>query len=124
MNFISSSSISSQDFPGFLRSIFVDCFWRTFFAANKRMHISEYACKTCPKELGILLKCRKIFEKFLVACNCSKSTGLPQFFTKVSDNCILRNQLPNKNQKVPIMLTFMNSKLTKMAGKDKQNHIF
>ena len=76
--------------PGTLRSIFVDCFWRTFFfAAHKKMHISEYVCKTCLKELGILLKCREIFEKFLAACNCSKNTGFPQFFTKVSDNCIL-----------------------------------
>ena len=123
MNFITSLSISSQDFPGTLSSIFADCFWRTFFlCSTQKMRISEYVCKTCLKELGILLKCREIFEKFLGACNCSKNTGLPQFFTKVSDNCILRTK--NKNQKVAIMLTFLNSKLTKIAGKDKQNHIF
>ena len=60
-----------------------------FFVAHRKMHISEYVCKTCLKELGILLKCREIFEKFLAACNCSKNTGFPQFFTKVSDNCVL-----------------------------------
>ena len=47
------------------------------------MHISEYGCKTCLKNLGILLKCRETFEKFLAACNSSKNTGLPQFFSKV-----------------------------------------
>ena len=41
-------------------------------------------------ELGILLKCRETFEKCLAACNSSKNAGLPQFFSKVSDNCILR----------------------------------
>ena len=54
----------------------------SFFAAHKKMHISEYVCKTCLKELGILLKCRETFEKFLAACNSSKNTGLPQFFFK------------------------------------------
>ena len=111
MNFITSLSISSQDFPGTLSSIFADCFWRTFFfCSTQKMRISEYVCKTCLKEFGILLKCREIFEKFLAVCNCSKNTGLPQFFTKVSDNCILR--------------TTISYQLTKIAGKDKQNHIF
>ena len=82
MNFITSSSISSQDFPGTLRSIFAKCFWWTFFCSTQKMHISEYLCKTCLKELGILLKCRETFEKFLSACNYSKNTGLPQFFFK------------------------------------------
>ena len=80
MNFITSSSISSQDFPGTLKSIFADCFWRTFFVAHKKLHISEYVCKTCLKELGILLKCRETFEKFLAVSNSSKNTGLPHFF--------------------------------------------
>ena len=79
MNFITSSSISSQDFSGALRTIFADCFWKTFFQ-HKKMHISEYVCKACLKELGILLKCRETFEKFVAACNCSKNTGLPKYF--------------------------------------------
>ena len=77
MNFILLPSISSQDFLGTFRSIFGDCFWRTCFVAQK-MHISEYVCKTCLKELGTLLKCRETFEKFLAACNSSKNTGLPK----------------------------------------------
>ena len=81
MNFITSSSISSQDFLGTLRSIFAN--WRTFFCSTQKMHISEYVCKTCLKELGILLKYRETFETFLVTCNSSKNTGLPQFFSKV-----------------------------------------
>ena len=81
MNFITSSSISSQDFLGTLRSIFVNYFWRTFFVAHKKkMHISETVCKICLKELGILLTCRENFQKFLAACNSSKNTGLPQIF--------------------------------------------
>ena len=51
-----------------------------FFLAHKKMHVSEYVCKTCLKELGILLKGRETFEKFLAACNSSNNTGLPQFF--------------------------------------------
>ena len=77
MNFIKSSSISSQDFPVTLRSIFPG---KLFFAAHKEMHISEHVRKTCHKELGILLKCRETFEKFLAACNSSKNTGLLQIF--------------------------------------------
>ena len=50
------------------------------FAAHKKMHISEYVCKTCLKESGILLKWRETFEKFLAACISSKNTGVPQFF--------------------------------------------
>ena len=51
-----------------------------FFVAHKKFHVSECVCKICHKELGILLKCRKIFEKFLAACRSCKNTGLPQFF--------------------------------------------
>ena len=36
MNFITSSSISPQDFPGTLGSIFADYFWRTFFLAHQK----------------------------------------------------------------------------------------
>ena len=31
------------------------------------------------KELGILLKCREAFEKFIAACNSSETTGLSSF---------------------------------------------
>ena len=60
------------------------------------MHVFEYVCKTCLKELGNLLKGRETFE------------------TSISQ----------QKPKVAIMLNFMNSKLAKMTGKDKQNHIF
>ena len=53
---------------------------KDFFFSTPKMHISEYICKTCFKELGILLKCGETFEKFLVTCNSPKNTGLPQFF--------------------------------------------
>ena len=67
MNFITSSSILPQDFPDTLRLIFADYFWRTFFCGTEKMHIWQYICRTCLKELGILLKCKKTFEKFIVA---------------------------------------------------------
>ena len=38
------------------------------------MHISEYIGKTCLKELGILLKFRKTFEKFIAAWKYWSST--------------------------------------------------
>ena len=47
MNFITSLSISSQGFPGTLISIFGGGL------VHKKMHISEYVCRTCLKELGI-----------------------------------------------------------------------
>ena len=91
MNFIPSSSVLPQDFPGTLRLIFADCFWRTFFVVHKKRHISEYICKTCSKGLGILLKCKETFEKFIEAWNSSKSTGLPQFFFKGFWQLYLKN---------------------------------
>ena len=63
------------------------------------MHISEYVCITCLKELGVLLKCMEIFERFLAACNCSKNAGVTQFFTKVSNNCILTTSISQQKPK-------------------------
>ena len=80
------------------------------------MPISEYVCKTCLKELEILLKCRKTFEKLLATL--LKILVFHNFFSKVSENCILRTP------RSAFMLSFFNSKLTKMTGKDKQHHIF
>ena len=79
MNFI-TSTISSQDFPGTLRSIFADCFCRTFFLQHTKKCI--FLNMSAKLVLGVLLKCRKTFKKFLAACNSSKNTGLPQFFFK------------------------------------------
>ena len=78
------------------------------------MHISGNVCKICLKELGILLKCRETFEKFLGACNSSKTTGLQQFFSEFSDNCILRESI---FQKVPIMNSKLPDKLVVLTSK-------
>ena len=59
--------ISSEEFHDTLRSIFFDCFWGTIFCSTQKMYVSEYLCKTCLKELGILLKCRETFAKLLAA---------------------------------------------------------
>ena len=94
MNFITSASISSQDFPDTLRSIFADCFWIIFFCSIQKMYISECVCKPCLKELGILLKCRDNFETHL------KILVFHIFFSKVSENCILKNiDFPTKTKK-------------------------
>ena len=50
------------------------------FFSTQKMHISECACKTCLKKLGILLKCRETFEKFLAAC---------EFFLTKTKKCLL-----------------------------------
>ena len=80
MNFITWSSISSQYFPGTLRSIFANYFWRTFFVAHKKCIFLNIYAKFVLQKLGILLKCRETFENFLKACNCSKNAGLIIFF--------------------------------------------
>ena len=41
MNFITLSSISSQDFPGTLRSIFVDYFWKKFLKPATLLQVSD-----------------------------------------------------------------------------------
>ena len=46
------------------------------------MHVSEYVCKTCLKELGVLLKCRETFEDFLqpvTSSKCCTSTAQSAF---------------------------------------------
>ena len=66
-----------------------------------KMHIFEYVCKTCLKELGILLKCRETFEKVLGACNSSKNAD-HFFFQRFLKTVFYEHQLPNKKQKVPL----------------------
>ena len=57
------------------------------------MHISEYVWKNCLKEFGILLKCWKTFKMFLQPATLHKMMVLHNFFSNVSDNCILRTSL-------------------------------
>ena len=117
MNFITSSSILPHDFDINLRwqlledflykkciflNISVKLVLEGFFCGTQKMHFSEYICKTCLKELGILLKCRETFEKFIAAWNSSKNTGLPQFFQMFLATVFKEHQFPNKNQKVPL----------------------
>ena len=50
MNFITSSSISSQDFPDTLRLVFSDYFWRTFFCStHKKMNFLSMSAKPVEK---------------------------------------------------------------------------
>ena len=54
-----------------------------------------------------------------------KNTRLPQFLFKGFWQLHFKNiNFLTKSIIAPVMLTWMSSKLTKMAGKDKQNHIF
>ena len=68
------------------------------------MSASEYLCKTCLKELGILLKWRKTLEKFLAPYASSKNASLPRYFSKFSNVLYFNN--------TNLLFTFMNSKLT------------
>ena len=99
MNLI-TSTISSEGFPGTLRSIFADCFWRTLFCStHKKMHIAEYVCKTCLKELGIFLNCWETLKNFLQPATLLKILLFHNFFSKVSDNCILRTTISQQKPK-------------------------
>ena len=82
MNFITSSSNFIARFPWHFEINLCRLLLEEIFCSKQKMHIYEYVCKTCPKELGILLKCRETFEKLLAACNYSKNTGLSHFFFK------------------------------------------
>ena len=62
-----------------------------FFCGTQKRHISEYICKICLKELGILWKCRETFEQFIAAWNSSKNNGLPQLFFKGFWQLYLKN---------------------------------
>ena len=100
MNFITSSSVLPQDFPGTLRLIFAYYFWRTFFVVHKKCLFRNISSKLL-KELGILLKRRETLEKFVAAWNSSKNAGLPQFFQRFLATVFKEHQFPNKNQKTP-----------------------
>ena len=106
MNFITSSSILPHNFDINLRwqlledflykkciflNISVKLVLEGFFCGTQKMHFSEYICKTCLKELGILVKCRETFEKFIAAWNSSKNTGLPKKCFKVFWQLYLKN---------------------------------
>ena len=67
-------------FPWYFEINLCQLLLEDFFCSTQKMHVSEYVCKICLREEGILLKCRKAFEIFLAECNSSKNTGLPQFF--------------------------------------------
>ena len=58
------------------------------FCGTQKMHISDYVCKTCLTELGILLQCRETIEKVLATCYCSQNSGLPQFFLTKTKKCL------------------------------------
>ena len=122
MNFIISASISLQDFPDTLRSIFANCFWKTFFVVHKKCIFLNMSAKL--KELLILLKCREPFEKFISVCTAfvlkilvfhNFFKGFWQLYFKninfltITKRCLYNDCYESK---------------TKMTGKDKQNHIF
>ena len=123
MNFITLSSNFITRFPWYFK---INLHWLLLednFLAHKKMHISEYACKTCLKKWGILLKCRETFEKFLTACQHFYNTGLPQFFFKDFWQLYLKNINFLAKTKRCLYAEFYEFK-TKMTGEDKQNHIF
>ena len=50
-----------------------------------------------------------LYKNFLQPATVLKILVIHNVFSKISDNCTLRTSIPNKNQKMRIMSTFMNS---------------
>ena len=80
INFITSPSNFITRFPWDFEINLHRLLLEDTFSSTQKRHVFEYICKTCIKELCILLKCRETFEKFLAARNSSKNSGVPQFF--------------------------------------------
>ena len=58
---------------------------RTIYCTTQEIHVSEYVCKTCLKELGIFFKHKKTFEKFLQAASFLKMIVFHTCFSKIPD---------------------------------------
>ena len=71
-----------------------------------------------------MLKCRETFEKFLAAYNSSKNTDLPIFFSTGFWQLYFKNINFLTKTKRCLLCWLMNSKLTKMTHKYKQNYTF
>ena len=87
MKFITLPSNFITRFPWYFK---ISLHWLLLednFLAHKKMHISEYACKT----LGILLKCRETFEKFLAACQLFWKYWSSKFFSIISWQLYFKN---------------------------------
>ena len=82
MNLITSSSNFITRSPWRFEINLHQLLLEDYFCTTQKMHVSEYICKTCLKELGILLKCRETLEKFLAAWNSCKNFRSTNFLKK------------------------------------------
>ena len=87
------------------------------------MHISEYACITCLKKLGILLKCRETFEKISYSLPTLLKYWSSSIFFKDFWQLYLNNINFLAKTKWFLYAEFYEFK-TNLTGKGKQNHIF
>ena len=55
INFITLSQTVIKSFLSYLRKVFTHFVRRTIYCSTQKMHVSEYVCKICPKELDIFL---------------------------------------------------------------------
>ena len=55
---------SPKTFSKILRTTYehCDCFWKFLYCITRKLHISEYVCKTCVIEFGIFLRCTETSE--------------------------------------------------------------
>ena len=98
VNFITLSSNFITRFPRYFK---INLHWLLLednFLSHKKMHISEYDCKTCLKKLGILLKCKISYSLSTLLKYWSSTTFFQRFLTTV----FKEHQFPSKNQKVPL----------------------
>ena len=98
-NFIQKNCFLSQDFPSTLRSVFSNCFWRTFFVAHKKRIFLNMSAKFVLKNQEFCQNAGKPLKNFLAACNSSKILVFHNFFSQVSDNCILRTSISQQKPK-------------------------
>ena len=118
MNFITLPSNFITRFPWYFK---INLYWLILvdnFLAHKKMHISDYACKTCLKKLRILLKWGKSLKNFLQPVNSSKIMVFHNFFPNFWQLHFKNINFLTKTKKC-LLTDFYEFKIS-----DKQYHIF
>ena len=96
------------------------------------MHVSGYACKTCLKELGILLKCKEPCMESLQSVTFLQMLVFHKFFLKISDILYFKNNnfLAKTKRCLLCWFLWIQTRILRLKLPDdwqiskKQNHIF
>ena len=57
-----NSKIVFENFANTLRALPTDCFKKPTYSFKQKIHVSEYVCKICYREIAIFSKCLETFE--------------------------------------------------------------